>query len=83
MADLTKVTMILSPLKVLGVGNEEGDAAHHDTELGEANLAVPVLVHGVNHLIDLLVGHLPREVHQDKLHLVSGDTAWRNMTITE
>ena len=52
--------MILSTLKVLGVGDEEGDAAHHDPELGEADLAVPVLVHGVNHLIDLLVGHLPR-----------------------
>ena len=29
------ITMILSTLKVLGVGDEERDATHHDSELGE------------------------------------------------
>ena len=48
------------------VGEDQGQRAQHHPELGVADLAILVPVHSVNHLVYLLVGHLPRHVHHNK-----------------
>ena len=49
--------------------------SHNLPELRVGDLAVSVLVHGVDHLVYLLVSDLPRQVHQGKLHLLRWNTA--------
>ena len=49
--------------------------ADSEPEFRKADFAVPVSVDRFNHLVNLLVGHLPWKVLQDKLHLVGRDAA--------
>lgn len=44
-------------------------------ELRVTDLPISVLVDGVDHFIDFLVGDLAREVHQHILHLISRNAA--------
>ena len=63
--------LVFSPQKGLAlydavdvrVREDQGQRPQHDPELGVADLAVLVPVHRVDHLVYLLVGHLPRHVH--------------------
>ena len=48
-------------------------SSHHHPELAVVDLPVPVLVHRPDHLVDLLVRHLARQVGQDKLELLCSD----------
>ena len=50
---------------------------HHDPELAVVDLAVPVLVHRLDHLVNLLVGDLPWQVCQHELELVGRDAAYK------
>ena len=56
--------------------HNEWESPHHDPELWEADLAVTIPVHGGDHLRYLLVGDLPGQELQDKLHLLCRNTAW-------
>ena len=58
-----------------GRRNEQWVSTHHHPELAVVDLPVPVLVHRPDHLVDLLVRHLARQVGQDKLELLRGDAA--------
>ena len=56
-----------------GRRNEQWVSTHHHPELAVVDLPVPVLVHRPDHLVDLLVRHLARQVGQDELELLRGD----------
>ena len=56
-----------------GCRDNQRVGSHHHTELAVVDLPVPVLVHRPDHLVDLLVRHLARQVGQDKLELLGGD----------
>ena len=56
-----------------GRRNEQWVSTHHHPELAVVDLPVPVLVHRADHLVDLLVRHLARQVGQDELELLRGD----------
>ena len=58
-----------------GCRDNQRVSSHHHTELAVVDLPVPVLVHRPDHLVDLLVRHLARQVGQDKLELLRGDAA--------
>ena len=49
--------------------------ADSEPEFRKADFAVPVPVDRFNHLVNLLVGHLPWKVLQHKLHLMGRDAA--------
>ena len=55
--------------------DEVGLGADHDAELLVVDLAVAVLVDRLDHLVDLLVRHLARQVRQHELELVRRDAA--------
>ncbi len=57
------------------VGSQVWLGPNHDPELLVVDLAVAVLVDGLDHLVDLLVGDLAGKVGEHKLELVSSDAA--------
>ena len=59
------------------LGGQVGFGADHHPELLVVYLAIAVLVHRLDHLVDLLVGDLAGQVGQDKLELLCCDTTWR------
>ena len=71
------VLLLLLALHLLGVVRRQVRlGADHHPELLVVDLPVAVFVNRLDHLVDLLVRHLAREVGQDELELVRRYAAW-------